>query len=108
MRVEALFCNTPVRFKTLRKERTEEAEITTYVSRFILARADIAFTYYVNGKKILQSFGDGDEEAFLCVYGASALRECIKLDAERHGMRLYGYIGNQNFFKPQLSRQGLK
>ena len=105
VRVEALFCNTPVRFKTLRKERTEEAEITTYVSRFILARADIAFTYYVNGKKILQSFGDGDEEAFLCVYGASALRECIKLDAERHGMRLYGYIGNQNFFKPNKTYQ---
>ena len=39
------------------KDKAEETEITNFVSRFILNRSDIAFTYYANGKKILQSFG---------------------------------------------------
>ncbi len=32
----------------------EEADITTFVARFILSRPDVAFTYYVNGKNVLQ------------------------------------------------------
>ena len=105
VRVEMLFYNTPVRLQFLRKEKAEEADITTFISRFILARPEIAFTYYVNGKKVLQSFGDGDEEAFLCVYGAAVLNECIKIDTERHGIRLRGYIGNHHFFKPNKTYQ---
>ena len=107
VRVEALFFNAPVRLKFLKSEKGEEAEITNFVSRFILNRADIAFSYYVNGKKVLQSFGGGDEEAFVCVYGAAALRQCFKIDAEKHGIRIRGYIGNQNFSKPNKSYQSL-
>ncbi len=107
VRVEALFFNAPVRLKFLKSEKGEEAEITNFVSRFILNRADIAFSYYVNGKKVLQSFGGGDEEAFVCVYGASALRQCFKIDTEKHGIRIRGYIGNQNFSKPNKSYQSL-
>ncbi len=105
--VESLFYNTPVRLKFLKSEKAEEAEITTLVSRFILNRYDIAFTYYLNGKKVLQSFGGGMEEAFVCVYGAQARSQCIEIDAEKHGLRLRGYIGNQNFSKPNKSYQSV-
>ena len=54
VRVENLFFNTPVRYAFLKSDKAEEADITTFVSRFILNRSDIAFTYYVNGKKVLQ------------------------------------------------------
>ena len=60
VRVEMLFFNTPVRLGFLKSDKAEEADITTFVSRFILSRSDIAFTYYVNDKKVLQSFGGGD------------------------------------------------
>ena len=55
--VEMLFFNTPVRLGFLKTDKGEETDITNFVSRFILNRPEIAFTYYVNGKKILQSFG---------------------------------------------------
>ena len=105
--VEMLFYNAPVRLKFLKADKGEETDITNFISRFILNRSDIAFTYYVNGKKVLQSFGGGDEEAMVSVYGAAVLRECFKIDAERHGVRVRGYIGNQNFFKSNKSYQSV-
>lgn len=107
VRVEMLFFNTPVRLKFLRSDKAEETEITNFVSRFILNRPDIAFTYYANGKKVLQSFGGSEEEALVCVYGASVLADCFKIDAEKHGIRIRGYIGNQNFYKSNRSYQSV-
>ena len=103
--VEMLFFNAPVRLNFLKTDKGEETEVTNFISRFILNRSDIAFTYYANGKKILQSFGGGDEEALVSVYGAATLRECYQIDAEKHGVRVRGYIGNQNFYKANKTYQ---
>ncbi len=107
VKVEMLFFNAPVRLKFLKSDKAEETEITNYVSRFILNRSDIAFTYYCDGKKVLQSYGSGMEDAVVSVYGASVIRNCIKIDAERHGVRVRGYIGNQNFYKANKSYQSI-
>ena len=107
VKVEMLFFNAPVRLKFLKSDKAEETEITNYVSRFILNRADIAFTYYCDGKKVLQSFGTGMEEAVVSVYGAAAIKNCFKIDAERHGIRVRGYIGNQNYYKANKSYQSI-
>ena len=88
--VEMLFFNTPVRLGFLKSDKGEETDITNFVSRFILNRPNISFTYYANGKKILQSFGDGEEEALVGVYGASILSDCFHIDAEKHGIRIRG------------------
>ena len=105
VQVEMLFFNTPVRLGFLKAEKTEEAEITACVSRFILGHSDIAFVYYLNGKKVLQSYGGGMEEALAGVYGASVLERLIKIDADKHGLRIRGYIGDQNFYKANKSYQ---
>ncbi len=105
--VETLFYHTPVRLGFLKSDKVEETEITNFVSRFILNRSDIAFTYYVNGKQILQSYGEGDESAMACVYGASVLSECFCIDANKHGIRIRGYIGGQNFYKANKSYQSV-
>ncbi len=105
--VEALFYHTPVRLGFLKSDKVEETEITNFISRFILNRSDISFTYYANGRKVLQSFGDGDENAMLSVYGAATLSECFCIDAEKNGVRIYGYIGNHNFYKSNKSYQSV-
>ncbi len=105
--VESLFFNAPVRLNFLKSDKAEEGDITTFVSRFILNRHDIAFTYYADGKKILQSFGGGMEEAFVCVYGAATRAQCIEINAQKHGIGIRGYIGNQNFSKPNKSYQSV-
>ena len=107
VRVEMLFFNTPVRLGFLKSDKAEETDITNFVSRFILNRPEIAFTYYVNGKKQLQSFGGGVEEALVGVYGASTLAQCYQINADKHGIRIRGYIGNQNFFKANKSYQSV-
>ncbi len=105
--VEMLFYNTPVRLGFLKTDRGEETDITNFVSRFILNRPEISFTYYVDGKKTLQSFGDGEAAALVGIYGASTLSQCYEINAERHGIRVRGYIGNQNFFKSNKSYQSV-
>lgn len=105
VRVEMLFFNTPVRLTFLKSDKAEETDITNVVARFILGHPEIAFTYYADGKKVLQSFGGGEEEAFLGVYGPSTLKNCYQINAEKHGIKIRGYIGNQNFSKPNKSYQ---
>ena len=107
VRVEMLFFNTPVRLKFLKSDKAEETDITNYISRFILNRPNIAFTYYVDGKKVLQSFGGGQEEAIVGVYGPTILQNCYEIKAEKHGIKIHGYIGNQNFSKPNKSYQSV-
>lgn len=105
--VEMLFYNTPVRLTFLKSDKAEESEITNYVSKFILNRTDIAFTYYVNGKKVLQSFGGGLDETIAGVYGPNILDNCYRIDALKYGVHIKGYIGNQNFSKPNKSYQSV-
>ncbi len=107
VRVEMLFFNAPVRLNFLKSDKAEETDITNYISRFILNRPNIAFTYYVDGKKVLQSFGGGMEEAIVGVYGPSILQNCYEIKAEKHGIKIHGYIGNQNFSKPNKSYQSI-
>lgn len=105
--VELLFYHTPVRLSFLKSDKVEESEITNLVSRFILNHSDVAFTYYADNRKVMQSFGGGDEEAMVSVYGASTLAQCFCVNAEKHGVKIRGYIGSQNFYKPNKSYQSI-
>ena len=105
--VEKLFFNTPARLKFLKSDASEEGDITAIMARFLLSRPEISFTYLVNGKVRYRSFGDGLESALAVVYGAGTLQNCISIRAEKHGMRLFGYIGNRAYNKPNRSYQSL-
>lgn len=105
--VRNLFYNTPARAKFMKADKKEEADITSFVMRYILANPDVSFSYYTDGKLALQSFGGGLEEGIAQVYGAKTLAQCYKIDAERNGIHIYGFIGNQNFFKPNKTYQSV-
>ena len=103
--VRDLFYNTPVRAKFMKADKKEEADITAFMCKYILSNPKVAFKYFVDGKLALQSYGGGLDEAVAQVYGAKVLSECIKVDAVKDGIRIYGFIGNQNFFKPNKTYQ---
>lgn len=105
--VRNLFYNTPVRAKFLKSDRSEETDISNFVARYILGYPEISFKYYVDGKLKLQSFGGGLDQAVAQVYGANVLDNCFKIEAERNGIKLHGFIGNQNFFKNNKTYQSL-
>ncbi len=102
-----LFYNTPVRAKFLKNDKKEESDITNIVSRYILGNPDVSFKYFVDGKLELQSHGGGLDEAMARVYGAKTVLQCFKINAEKDGIKIHGYIGNQNFFKPNRTYQSL-
>ncbi len=105
--VENLFFNTPARLKFLKSDVAEEADIANMVTRFILSRPNISFTYISNGKVKYRSFGDGLNSALAVVYGANILENCYEISAQKHGLTISGFIGNQNFSKPNRSYQSL-
>lgn len=105
--VRDLFYNTPVRAKFMKADKKEETDITAFVSRFILGNPTVAFKYFIDGAPSLQSFGGGLEEAMAQVYGAKIIPQCFMIDAEKEGIRLHGFIGNRNFFKPNKSYQSI-
>lgn len=105
--VRDLFYNTPVRAKFLKPDKKEETDITSFVTRYVLGNPYVSFKYYVDGKLALSSFGGGLDEAIAQVYGAKVIPQCFKIKAEKDGIKLSGYIGNQNFFKPNKSYQSI-
>ena len=102
-----LFYNTPVRAKFLKTDKKEEADITNFICRYILGNPYVAFKYFIDGKLVLQSFGGGIEEAVAQVYGAKVIPECYKIDGTKDDIRVHGFIGNQNFFKPNKTYQSI-
>ncbi len=103
--VRDLFYNIPARAKYLRDDKKEKADITNLVTRFILGNYGVAFRYFADGKLELQSDGGGFDEVVAQVYGAKTISNCYKIDVEEYGIKLFGFIGNQNFFKPNKTYQ---
>lgn len=105
--ITKFFFNTPVRFKFMKSDKKEEADITNYVTYYILGYPEISFKYFVDGKLVLQSYGGGLEEAITQVYGANYLPNCFKISAERNDIKISGFISNQNFFKSNKTYQNV-
>lgn len=105
--VDDLFFNTPVRAKFLKTTRAEEGDITDIVGRLILANPEISFKYYANEKLVLQSFGGGEEEALISVYGTEAVKSCFRIETIKNGIYIKGYIGRHFFTKPNRTYQTL-
>ncbi len=98
--VDDLFYNTPARLKFLKSDGQEEGDVTAMMARFLISRPDISFTYLAGEKVKYRSFGDGLESAIASVYGADTLANCHKIAADKHGIKVSGYIGSRNFYKP--------
>lgn len=103
--VRNLFYNAPVRSKFLKLKKKEEADIINIVIRHILGNPTVAFKLYIDDKLTYQSYGGGLDEAFAQVYGSETISNCFKLDAEVDGVKVKGFISNQNYSKPNRTYQ---
>ncbi len=105
--VEDLFFNTPARLKFLKSDAQEEADVSSMMARFLLSRPEISFTYIANGKRKYHTYGDGLAPALAAIYGTDVLRNLLEIDADKHGIRLSGFIGNRFYSKPNRTYQSL-
>ncbi|WP_150268001.1 DNA mismatch repair endonuclease MutL [Paenibacillus tepidiphilus] len=91
--VRELFYNTPARLKYMKSIQTELGHISDAMYRMALAHPDISFTLQHNGNQLLHTLGNGDLlQVIAAVYGTSAAKAMLKVDAEDPDYRISGYI----------------
>lgn len=105
--ISNLFFNVPARKKFLKKDKSEEQEVTALVSRFILANPTIYFSYKADGKTIFSSPGTNLEDAIFSVYGKEAVTETLKVDFSKGDYKVFGFVGRPSFSKPNRTYQTL-
>lgn len=105
--VSDLFFNVPARKKFLKKDKSEEQEVTALISRFILANPHIYFSYKADGKTIFSAPGTNLEDAIFSIYGKEAISETLKVDLSKGEYKVWGYVGRPSFSKPNRTYQTL-
>ena len=105
--VRNLFYNTPARRKFLRRPKTEESEITNFISRYILAHPKLKLKYTANGKVIFDHKGGSLLNAITCVYGDDITQNIAPVDYESGYVKISGYISKVSFTKPNTTYQTL-
>ncbi len=94
-----LFFNTPVRAKFLRKPKTEEAEITHLIEKFMLSHSDIAFTYYIDGKLVYNTTACSMQDIIYTIYGKEVYDNLVEVNYTSEDITVKGYVT-----KPKLSK----
>lgn len=105
--VSDLFFNVPARKKFLKKDKSEEQEVTALISRFILANPKICFSYKADGKTIFSAPGTSLEDAIFSIYGKEAISETLEVNLSKGNYKVSGVVGRPSFSKPNRTYQTL-
>ena len=98
--VRDLFYNTPARMKFLKKDVTEGNAVASLMDRLALANPSVAFELIREGKRTLQTAGDGKLiSAVRMVCGAEVAAGMIPVNYQRSGITVSGVIS-----KPSIAR----
>lgn len=105
--VKNLFHNVPARLKFVRKDKTEENDITNFISRLILANPHISFSYVADGKQIYKHSASDLKTAICDIYGDEIAKDLIEVKQTRGNMTLFGYISRPEIAKANRTYQTL-
>ena len=101
-----LFYNTPVRYKFLKKDYTEAGYIEDAVRRIALVNPDVAITLSNNGKKIIQTPGNGDLKSLVySLFGKEVANSVTAINYDYEDIKVTGFVGNKNIAKSNRSNQ---
>lgn len=104
--VENIFFNTPVRRKFLKAETTESRQISRTAMGMAIGRADIGFSFSINGKNIFSLNKQSNlKDRISGVLGAG--KKLIKIDGESEIVKVSGYVGNPETFQQNRNGQFL-
>lgn len=99
--VRDLFFNTPARLKYLRTDATEAGRVAEVVQNLALAHPDVAVSLRVDGRELLNTPGDGqDESVIVATYGYGVWGQLIPVAWEGQDLSISGYIS-----RPSLERR---
>ena len=103
--VHDLFFATPARLKFLKSDRSEAQAAREVIDRLAIARPEVAFDLVLDGRRalVLEPTGtdrlDQTESRLRAIMGREFAENAVIVDAEREGIRLFGFAG-----LPTLSR----
>ena len=107
--VSDLFFNTPARRKFLKTEKTEFGHVEEMVRKMALSRFDVGFELNHNQKNTLQLRPATDrasaERRISEICGSTFTEQCVYLDYEAAGLRLWGWVGLPTFSRSQSDLQ---
>ena len=103
--VENIFFNTPVRYKFLKKDSTENKCIKDWIQKAAMANLNIAFKLIQDKRIVFSSSGNGKiQDIIYMIYGKEIAKNILDVDYKVDNMRLQGVIGNTMIAKE--TRQG--
>ncbi len=105
--VDGLFKYIPARLKFLKKEKTEEQEIYSIFTKFILSNYKIAFKLIIEDKVKIDYFGSSLEDAIFEIYGSLVASNLIKINNSHNGILVEGFVGNPSIAKSSKTNQTL-
>ncbi len=106
VRIENLFFNVPARKKFLKSEKSEANAIRSVVSDFALARPEVRFLLYEDGKEVFQTLGSEDLKTRI-LHSKLVQNDCFEISLKRpyrdSGKEVFvkGYL-NQPIFSPRV------
>ena len=104
-----LFFNTPARRKFLRTEKTEFSHLEEVVKRLALSHFEVGFQLRHN-QRTVHSLKAATTEAeqdrrVAALVGSNFLENAVRIDTDRPGLRLWGWLGLPTFSRSQADLQ---
>jgi DNA mismatch repair protein MutL len=105
--VQDLFFSTPGRRKFLKTEKTEFLHIQSLIRAISLSHFSTGFFVNHNGQSLfrLPACKDNLDQRIKNICGSSFLTKSIRVDVEKDGMHLWGWLGLNDVARSQSDRQ---
>ncbi len=110
--VRELFFATPARLKFLKSARSEDLATQDIVKRLAMARADVAFTLTLDGKRVLDlpaevDLFEGRLARLSRLMGREFADNAVPVEAAREGVHVLGYAGVPTYNRANAQMQFL-
>jgi DNA mismatch repair protein MutL len=110
--VRELFYATPARLKFLKSARSEDLATLDVVKRLAMARADVAFTLTLDGRRVLQleaqeTLFDGRLRRLAQIMGRDFGDNAVPIEAAREHVRIGGFAGLPTYNRANSAMQFL-
>ena len=105
--IKDLFYNTPARAKFLRKPKSEEGDITTYVEKLMLSHTNVNFKYIVDDEIKYNTTNCDIIDVIYAIYGKDVANNLIEVNYISGDYKVEGYISKPTVAKNNRTYQSL-
>lgn len=106
--VRDIFFNVPARKKFLKSSSKEASAISDIITRIAIANPNISIKYYNNGKKIIHTYGNGNQiDTIRSIYGKSISDNISYFENATDKITIHGFIGSEEIARGSRTNQSI-